>query len=240
MPDPKTINIARFVHRYKGIEGFYFLNRQGELGYIEEGTQRTVKEVYPQVNDENFLRVHTNFTKQFEGFLKAISEIPKAYENGADGVELGYILPVGDTYMWRSATFVLHKEVVATLQRDDKALYSRGLKDPFHGDPEVEKMRGVRSVQQGFDDLLHHKDVFGVYKFFPVLFKLPESSVGPGAKTQSALRVLNLKWRDTGADPVQASDYLAHQTVFTILRANLFRRGAIERHKRLQNRFAVS
>lgn len=240
MPDSTSINIARFIHQYKGIEGFYFLNRKGELGYIHEQSQRTIKEAYPQAEDRNFLRIHPNFLTQIEGFLESISGIPQAYANGTEGIEMGYILPVGENHAWRSATLVLHRQIVSTLQRDDKILYSRGLKDPFQSNPEVDKTRGVRSIQQGFDDLLHHKDAFGVYKYFPVLFKLAANDSTRLGPDTSDLRVLNLKWRDHGTAPAQASDYLTHQTVFSILRANLIKRGAIARHKRLQNRFAVS
>ena len=244
MLDSKNVNITRFIHTYKGVEGFYFLNRQGELGYITADGQRSAKETFPQTKDEEFLRLHPNFLEQVESFTRAISEIPQAYlaEGKAAEIEIGYVLPVSDSQAWRSATLVLHRKTVETLERDDKALYSKGLKDPFQSDPEVEKMKGVRSVQQGLDDLLYHKNSFGVFRYFPALFKLSDTGVkiiGSGSE-QSRLRVVNLKWhhtRDESTDPTEPVDY---HTVFSVLRANLVKRGAIDRKKRVQNKFAVS
>ena len=51
MPDPNSANIARFIHQYKGIEGFYFLNKNGELGFIDQESRRAMKELFPQADD---------------------------------------------------------------------------------------------------------------------------------------------------------------------------------------------
>lgn len=240
MPDSRQHSIARFIHQYKGIEGFYFLNKIGELGYIGLTSQRSARETFPQVQDKKFMKMNPDFETQLERFKKDISEIPKAYleEDMASKIELGYILPVADSQAWNSSTLVLHRSVVNAMQRDDKALYAKGLKDPFHGDPETEKLQGVRSIQQGFDDLLHHQNAFGVYKYFPVLFKLPDSGVQlSGSGSEARLRVLNLKWKLITSESTKASEY---KTVFSILRANLIKRGAIAREKRIQNKFAIS
>ena len=243
MPD-STASIARFVHQYRGIEGFYFLNKEGDLGYITADGQRTCKENFAQSNDKEFLRTYPEFTAEIDPFLQGVREIPKVYleENATPDIELGYVLPVTEGKSWLSATLILNKDIVDKIKSDDKLLYTKGMKDPFQIDPEAEKMKGVRSVQQGFDDLLHHKDAFGVYKYFPVLFKLPDkgADITHTGCEKAPVRVLNLKWRMSSADRPTAAQLSSHETVFSILRANLIKRGAIARDKRLQNKFAVS
>ena len=241
--DSKNVSITRFVHTYRGIEGFYFLNRRGELGYITSDGQRSAKETFPQTEDEEFLRRHPEFPELIKGFVRDMAAIPHAYLHAdkAAEIEIGYILPVSDSQVWRSATLILHKKTVATLERDDKVLYSKGEKDPFQSDPEVEKVKGVRSVQQGLDDLTYHKNTFGVFRYFPALFKLPEEGVklsGSGSE-KARLRVLNLKWQDLGDQAVDATKPSDYHIVFSVLRANMIKRGAIDRDKRVQNKFTV-
>lgn len=243
MLDSKTVNITRFIHTYKGVEGFYFLNRQGELGYITSDGQRSAKETFPQVEDKEFLRLHPDFREQMEGFVRDLGAIPQAYLHAdkAAEIEIGYVLPVSDSQLWRSATLILHKKTVETLERDDRSLYSKGLKDPFQSDPDVEKSKGVRSVQQGLDDLLYHKNTFGVFRYFPALFKLPDKGVkitGSGSD-KARLRVVNLKWRNTNSQTTNTAEHADYHIVFSVLRANLIKRGAIDRGKRVQNKFAV-
>lgn len=239
-----TASIVRFVHQYRGIEGFYFLNKAGDLGYITSDGQQASKEIFAQSKDQEFLRLYPDFAEEIEPFLQGISEIPNAYlnEDDAPEIELGYILPVTEGKTWLSATLILNKDIVNILKRDDKLLYSKGLKDPFQIDPEAEKSKGVRSVQQGFDDLLHHKDAFGIYKYFPVLFKLPEkgADITHTGCEKAPVRVLNLKWRKSTSGQPSAAQLSSYETVFSVLRANLIKRGAIARDKRLQNKFAIS
>ncbi len=239
-----SASVARFVHQYQGIEGFYFLNKAGELGYIASDGKRPVKENFAQSQNKDFLLAYPQFALEIEPFLQAIKEIPRAYLAGADEseMELGYILPVTEGKTWLSATLILNKDIVDELERDEKLMYTKGLKDPFQIDPETEKMKGIRSVQQGFDDLLHHKDAFGIYKYFPVLFKLPgkDADITHTGTEKAPLRVLNLKWRNSQSDDNSAEQMSGQETVFAILRANLIARGAIARDKRLQNKFAIS
>lgn len=244
MPDSTSASIARFVHQYRGIEGFYFLNKEGGLGYITADGQRATKEDFPQTQDKEFLRLQPKFADEIGPFLHDTSNIPKIYLDGeaVSDMELGYVLPVTEGKTWLSATLILNKNIVDALQRDDKLLYTKGLKDPFQVDPETEKMKGVRSIQQGFDDLLHHKDAFGIYKYFPVLFKLPDkgADITHTGCEKAPVRVLNLKWRESSNNQPSAAQLSSYETVFSILRANLIKRGAIAREKRLQNKYAIS
>ena len=234
---PGTTNaISRFIHQYKGIEGFYFLNQGGELGYIKADDLRSVKETFPQINDRNFLKIHPDFIDQLEGFLRDLGDLSTFYSNdGKDGFELGYVLPANDSAQkWRSATLVLHKSVVETLRDDENLFFKKGIKDRYNStELDAEKLQGIRSIQRGLDDLTHHRDVFGMYRYFPVLFYMRD-----GAQ-QAKLRVLNLKWRpnrerpDGGANAQTAAHLGARETVYSILRENLVERGAIDRSKRL-------
>lgn len=239
-----TASIVRFVHQYRGVEGFYFLNKEGELGYITADGQRASKESFSQSQDEEFLQAYPQFADEIGPFLNAISKIPDAYlnEGKESEIELGYVLPAAEGKTWLSATLILNKDIVDGLKRDDKLLYTKGMKDPFQIDPEAEKMKGIRSVQQGFDDLLHHKDAFGIYKYFPVLFKLPDkgADITHTGCEKAPVRVLNLKWRMGNTEEPAAKQLSSCETVFSILRANLIKRGAIARDKRLQNKFAIS
>lgn len=229
--------ISRFVHQYKGIEGFYFLNQNGELGFIKADDLRSVKETFPQLNDRHFLKVHPDFLEQLEGFLRDLGDLSRLYSSRSDSdFELGYVLPANDSAQkWRSATLVLHKKVVETLRADENLLYKKGIKDPINStELDVEKLQGIRSIQRGLDDLMHHRDAFGMYKYFPVLFHLRKD-----IETKAKLRVLNLRWRpnrerpDGGANPHTAAHMNSRETVYSILRENLFQRGAIDRSKRM-------
>ena len=239
-----TAGIVRFVRRYKGIEGFYFLNDKGELGYITADAGHAAKEVFSRSEDKDFIRAYPRFGEQIGPFVEEIRRLPACYleDPDAEGLELGYVEPAGIGRSWSSATLVLNREIVEELEADDKTLYAAGLKDPFQIDAAVEKVQGVRSVQQGLDDLIHHQDVFGTYKFFPVLFKVPWDQRGEkdSVRQPEPLRVLNLKWRASSESAFSTAQASPFETVFTVLRAYLIEHGAIAREKRLQNKFVIA
>ena len=244
MPDSNSANVARFLHQYKGIEGFYFLNKNGELGFIDQESRRAMKELFAQKDDSEFLQTHPEFKKELNAFKIDIKVIAETYLKGdnVSDIELGYLLPVSEGKTWLSSTLILHKNIIDTLECDDQLLYSKGIKDPVQIDQEAEKMKGIRSVQQGFDDLLHHRDAFGMYKYFPVLFKLPNTGieVAESGTDKAPVRVLNLRWHKSTSERTRASDLVTHETVFSILRNNLMNRGAIDRNRRIQNKLQIS
>jgi len=205
----------------------YFLNNQGDLGYITADSMRAAKEIFPQVNDRKLLKLHPDFILQIEGFLRDIGEIPAAYlrQDRVTDIELGYILAPDEEQHRSASTFIFHKHVLETLRRDEQALYQTGMKVPSRRLGAVQHS-GVRSVHQGFADLLYHKNIFGIYRYFPVLVKLPEQDPEFGSD-MAPLRVINLKWRETGDEVEAAAEFSLYPTVFSILRANMVKRGAI-------------
>lgn len=238
--------ISRLLDRYRGIEDFYFLNRDGELGYIRRQGLRSLKETFPQVNRQEFLRRHPGFILALEYFLRDLIELAIRCDSPyADELELGYVLPAGDGQRWRSATLVLHDRIIDQI-RDDA-------REAAPGRPDSEasttasggKLRRFRSVQRGFDDLIHHRDAAGHGRYFPALFY--RSGAAPVSQPvregmDSRLRVVNLKWRpaedtativrDSGAREDVKQDY----DVYALLRSNLMSRGAIDRTLRLEHR----
>lgn len=241
--DPGTI--SRFVHVYKGIEDFYFLNRNGELGYIRSGELRSVKETFPQLKNRAFLNTNPDFLPGLEEFLRGVGEIAFAYQNDPPyDLELGYVLPAGDQHLWRTATLVLHKHVLETLKADHEIMVQNGTKELVEAERELSRIMGVRSIHQGLDELTYHKDGFGQYRYFPALVLLPESDDSTRLDaTRSRVRVINLRWRGRG---LSAHQYAPGQTpntrelVFRVLRENLTRRGAIDRSQRVENRLSMA
>lgn len=244
VPDARTI--SRFVHIYKGIEDFYFLNRNGELGYIKSGVLRSIKETFPQLRDRSFLKANPDFLSGLEEFLRELGEISSAYQdpNPPSDLELGYVLPAGDQHLWRTATLVLHKHALEALKADHEAMFQNGVQELIEAERDLSRLMGVRSIHQGLDELTYHKDVFGQYRYFPALFLLPEDNdVGGRDSRGSRVRVINLRWRGRGLN----SSHYGHgdtpstrELVFEVLRENLTRRGAIDRSQRVENRLSVA
>jgi hypothetical protein len=243
VPDPDTI--SRFVHLYRGIEDFYFLNRNGELGYIKSGQLRSVKETFPQLRDRAFLSGHPDFLPALEDFLRGLGEIADTYLNDPPSeLELGYLLPAGDQHLWRTATLVLHKHVLEALRADFEIMVRDGTRELVEAERDLSRIMGVRSIHQGLDELTHHKDSFGQYRYFPVLFMMPEDEKDgrPGAN-RSRVRVINLRWRGRGLDRNRSGaggPSPEREQVFRILRDNLNRRGAIDRSQRVENRLSLA
>lgn len=243
VPDPGTI--SRFVHVYKGIEDFYFLNRNGELGYIKSGELRSIKETFPQLKDRTFLNANPDFLSGLEEFLRELGEISTAYQdpNPPWDLELGYVLPAGDQHLWRTATLVLHKHALEALKTDHEAMFQNGTQELVEAERDLSRLMGVRSIHQGLDELTYHKDVFGQYRYFPVLFLLPENNdAGGDDSRKSRVRVINLHWRGRGLNSRlygSGDTGSTRELVFEVLRGNLTQRGAIDRSQRVENRLSL-
>ena len=219
------------VH-YRGIQGLYFINKRGDIGYITADSSRAVKEIFPQVNNKEFLKKHPDFVEQLEGFLRQAGEIPGAYldKNKSWEIELGYIVPPDDKQIWSSSNFVLHRHVLESIRIDDAMPGAGKSRISRSGNADGDRYQSVRSVYQGFADLLYHKNAFGVYQYFPVLFKLPGANLNSNApQHRFPLRVLNLKW--SGSDDLgrSAERFARYPAVFSRLRASMVKRGAIIR-----------
>ncbi|MGA8260298.1 MAG: hypothetical protein WB783_08820 [Arenicellales bacterium] len=236
--------LSRFVHIYKGVEEFYFLNQAGELGYIKAGELRSVKETFPQLKDRAFLNANPHFLRELEELLRELGEISAAYPNNlAPDLELGYVLPAGDQYRWRTSTLVLHKHVLQAIQADHDAMVRNGAKGLIEAERDMARVAGVRSIHQGLDELTHHRDATGLYRYFPALFVVPEQPDSHRPQSsKSNVRVINLRWRDRRSDPrgEDARDgRSAREILFSVLRDNLSQRGAIDRSQRLENRISI-
>lgn len=243
MPISSSNTISRFVHLYKGIEEFYFLNQAGELGYIKSGELRSVKETFPQLKDRAFLNSNPQFLAELEDFLRELGEISTAYLDTPNDLELGYVLPAGDQYQWRTSTLVLHRHVLEALQADHDQMLQDGAKELLEAERDLARVAGVRSIHQGLDELTHHKDAFGMYRYFPALFVVSEDpDASPAQRSKSNLRVINLRWRDRGSTSFSGKESpgRARDLVFSVLRENLTHRGAIDRSLRVENRFSIA
>jgi hypothetical protein len=235
--------MAQMALSYPGIEGFYLLNRHAQLGFIEPGTLVARKEKFPQANDPEFIKTHPDFAHELAAFAKEAEVLLQRYQTApTTGMELGYVVP-GDPEdnRWRSATLVLHDAVIEMFEEHEKFLIEKGMKDIFKDDPSDEKVQPRRSIQRGIDDLIHHQTQFGLYPFFPVLFKLPSSQ----ATDMQPLRVLNLLWhpQDTSGPgfsppPHESHEHISKNAVFSVLRENLMTR-AIDHSRRLEYRLSI-
>jgi hypothetical protein len=237
-------NISRFVHIFKGVEDFYFVNKAGELGYIKSGNLRSVKETFPQLKDRAFLNANPNFMRELEDLLRELGEISTAcLRSPPYDLELGYVLPAGDQHQWRTSTLVLHKHVLEALKADYDAMIEKGVKELIAAERDLARLSGVRSIHQGLDDLTNHKDAFGRYRYFPALYVIPEQP-DPAElhHSKSNLRVINLRWREGKSgqqDQKSASEKQTRELLFSVLRENLTQRGAIDRTQRLENRYSI-
>ena len=108
--------IARLVHDYRGIEEFYILNRFGDLGYIQSGNLRLIKETFQELREEEFLTRHPELAAEVRGFLQAFTQIREMLPP-SPSMELGYLLPVDERRKWKTATLVLHPQVISTMGR---------------------------------------------------------------------------------------------------------------------------
>ncbi len=142
---------------------------------------------------------------------------------------------------------VLQKDVLDTLYADYDALLTRGIKDPSEASADNESLQEVRGIHHCLDDLTHHQDSFSVYHYFPLLFYWPPSKrVGvrgfdPDVAT-APMRILNLMWRPAGSgygDAGVAQSSSRCTSVFAVLRNNLEVHGAINRNRRIENRFEI-
>lgn len=238
-------SVSRFVHLYKGIEEFYFLNKDGELGYIKSGEMRSVKETFPQLKDREFLGANPDFLRELEEFLRELGEISTVYmDTPPHDLELGYVLPANGQYRWRSSSLVLHKHVLGSLKADHEVMVKNGTKELIEAERDLGRIASVRSIHEGLDELTHHKNAFGQYRYFPALFVLPERHVmDQPDRSKSNVRVINLRWRERHSIPTtrdSAGGIRNRELVFAVLRDSLSQRGAIDRSQRLENRLSIA
>jgi len=216
---------ARVSTIYKGIEGFYVLNRQGDLGYFSENGQRMTKESFggaipvssgPQTEE------------RVDDFCAELRQASEDFPPGEDK-ELGYLLPVDDEHLWNTATLVLHdyvaKELRDAFDRDIKL----GRMTLAEGDRKIRDITAERGLHRGFEDLLNHIGAFGTHTFFPVLYFRPADETS--TEDDHPLRVLNLLSMIQGTG--RFSGLLAR------MRTSLAERGALNQASRVEHRFKL-
>ncbi len=223
-----TRTVPRFLQRYKGVEGYYFINRNADLGYIRAADAKPVKENFPQLHDRKFMRAHPDFVYQLETFLRDLQEMSYIYLNTAEtGMELGYVLPTnGSGYEWSSSTLVTHQHVVDAMRKDDA-------EDASPTTPALNSASVRHSVYRGLNGLHGHRGREGQYRYFPVLFFQggPHADGTATAKTlaqvsgfhDTSLRVLNLLWRRQK----DAGHMAGLDAMFDLLRGNVKARSAV-------------
>jgi len=229
MDADKAGRIASLVAAYKGIEGFYILNRAGELGYFSTDGRRLVRETAGSLNadarDATAIR-----RRDLEHFLAAIRN---AFVNRPPDREdeLGFLLPADCAQLWQTATVVLHEHVVAEFERSLNRSLSRGAITLDEGERLYSDNSAQRSLHRGFDVLLKHRGEFGNRPYFPILYYSPLPASGNSEST-SPLRLLNLF--------SVAPDTTRHPDVLDSMQKNLTARGALNEQCRLENRFELN
>lgn len=225
----RDIRLLKFLDQYKGIEGFYFLNNTGELGYINaDHNPKSIKETFPQLKNKKFVQSHPRLMSELEDFIREIGNLSRLYLGSpVRDMELGYVLPASNEQDWQSATLVLHKHVLESMRSDQQLLAMKGMKEAAEAEREIVRIKAFRSICQGFDDLISYQDPYGVHKYFPVLFYKPNHR---GIGSDSKLRVINLRWRKNQYQPNESTLISTHdsrETIFSVLAGNLVERGAI-------------
>lgn len=227
--------VSRFVQRYPGVQGFYFINRNADLGFLRPTDAKPVKETFPQLHDRKFTRKHPSFVLELENFLRDVQEISNIYLNSADtDIELGYILPAGDNdHEWQSATLMVHDDVVDTIQFEQQQKQQYDIVDSSPLNLTAEELQGACSAHRGLNYLAKYVDASGSHIYFPALFLQPTpaatntQAAGAGDRgDNNSLRVINLLWHRPVHGHRSASH---HDSIFSLLRRNLEVRGALAR-----------
>ncbi len=220
-------SVSRFVRRYPGVQGFYFINRNADLGFIRPADSKPVKETFPQLHDRKFMRKHPTFVSELEVFLRDLQELSHVYLHSAEnGMELGYILPVDDNnHEWQSATLMVHNKTIDAIRLDQDAKQQGNVVDSLPLTLGIEELHGACSVHRGLHYLANHVDVNNARVYFPVLFFQPTHSP-PDSDT--SLRVIDLLWQSSKNE---SGPTARRNLIFNVLRRNLEVRGALARDK---------
>ncbi len=215
MAHSSTDVAARLTETYKGIEGFYILNRTGQLGYVSsDGARMNCERLEGVAGDRA--------TLFFEQLARSVTASPPDTDK-----ELGYLLPVDDSHVWRTATVVLHDHVAKALKDAFDRDIAGGRMTLAEGDRKAPDIAAERGLHRGFEDLMTHVGSFGVQVYFPVLYVRPVAGPGPA----HPLRVINLL--SLMDDAGRFADIL------TKMRRNLAERGALDQSARVEHRFKL-
>jgi len=233
-------SLSGLVSAYPGIEYFYFINSKGHLGYLTKDLE-AVGESFDELLTNEFLELHPNFREQMNVFIQLVSNLPKIYHSVQNsGIEIGDVVtPTIYDVAWKSATLILHQPTLEELEIDSNFAYKHQQKNPFQIDADRD-LEPKRSVQQGLDDLINHRNAMGANTFFPVLYLLPRESSLDIPEPEHRIRVLNLLWIPARS-AVKTINYNPQdcEGVVSIMRQKLEQRGAINRDLRMENKFSI-
>lgn len=206
---------ARLTATYKGIEGFYILNRAGRLGYFSRDGTRMIGETLDGVGEDRAVVF-------FDELARSVTASPPDTDR-----ELGYLLPVDDSHVWNTATLVLHDHVAQSFKDAFDRDIKHGRMTLEEGDRRAPHITPERGLHRGIEDLLNHVGSFGMQIYFPILYVRPADS----SVSASPVRVLNLISLIDGAG--RFADVLAQ------MRENLAERGALNQASRVEHRFSL-
>lgn len=208
---------ASLTEAYKGIEGFYIVNRAGELGYVSTDGQRLVKEEFKEAGADLP-------DGAIEEFFSTLREAARSFPPSEDK-ELGYLMPVNTETVWNTATLRLHEYVDKDLRDAFERDMTKGLMTLDEGDRRARDITTERGLHRGVEDLLAHVGSFGTHIFFPVLYhRNADEDCYP-------LRVLNLL--ALLPNPGKFDD------IVSLMRRTLNDRGALNRSSRVEHRFKL-
>lgn len=218
MAHTSTHVAARLCEAYSGIEGFFILNRSGELGYFS--------------GDGTCLRKETLDGIPADKAIMFLDELTGSIRNSTPSMdkELGYLLAVDDAHVWQTATLVLHDHVAKALKDAFDRDITKGRMSLAQGDRKVQDISPERGLHRGFEDLLNHVGSFGMRIYFPVLYIRPPDPARAGEPDQP-VRVLNMLSLLPNAG--RFADILAK------MRQDLEDRGALNQFSRVEHRFTL-
>jgi len=201
---------------YKGIGGFYVLNRSGDLGYFSPDGSRLLRETFPDTGPE----IRDPFLSELKA---AVAAAPPGPEQ-----ELGYLLPVDDARVWHTATLVLNDHIARELRDAFDRAISQGRMTLDEGDRRARDMSAERGLHRGIEDLFNHVGAFGTHRFFPVLYFRSsggEDGAGPMVRVVNLLSVLPGSGR--------------FGPIMEVMRRRLVERGALNEASRVEHRFTL-
>ncbi|HSH41422.1 MAG TPA: hypothetical protein VK973_04780 [Arenicellales bacterium] len=206
---------ARLTDIYRGIEGYYILNRSGGLGYVSVDGSRLLREPLEGVEPQQRI-----------AFFDALADSVRGGAPSEDR-ELGYLLPVDGSKVWRTATLVMHDHIALELKQAFDRDITQGRMSLEEGDRRAPDISTERGLHRGFEDLFNHIGSFGMRTWFPVLYIRPAGD----PDSHYPMRVVNLMslLKDPGRFPV----------VLDEMRRQLSERGALNQAARVEHRFTL-
>ena len=228
---PQTA-FSQIAQTYLGVEGFYWLNQKGELGYITGKSPRLAKEKLGEYRDNEFLKRYPSFKQEVRAFQPFLVDLYESYPSTPQ-MELGYVVPSDNSHSWNTATLVMHEHIVRLMQETVRQAVKERTITFDEADRRLCALTPERGVYQGFDALFNHVSTLGGQPFFPVLYYCQQPQL-PGSEQIAPLRVINIKY----VNP-ESGNTAQFEAVYSLLRSKLAARGTLDPSRRFENRFTL-